>query len=51
MLLNNKRNMKEKKHKNSIEYFVNNAHKIFKGHQKNKYPKDIKNLFERLGIE
>jgi methionine salvage enolase-phosphatase E1 len=45
-------NMKQKTHTaNSVEDFINNTHKLIKEHKKNIYPKDIKGLFERLGIE
>lgn len=45
--------MKENSHlSNSVEDFINNTVlKLTKEHQQNNYPKDIRGLFERLGIE
>ena len=43
-------NIKEKKHFFSVDDFINNTHLIIKQH-KNIYPKDIRGLFERLGID
>lgn len=44
--------MNEKKHiTSSVEDFINNTHKLIKVHQQNIYPKDIRVLFEHLGIE
>jgi len=43
-------NINEKKHLISVEDFINNTHLKIKQH-KNIYPKDIRGLFKRLGIE
>lgn len=46
-------NMKENKLIiSNVEDFINNTHKLIKEqHKQNIYPKDIRGLFERLGIE
>lgn len=51
MLLKIRQQMKEKNYNNSIEDFINNAHKIIKEQKQNNYPKDIRGLFKRLGID
>ena len=43
--------MIEKKYNTNVEDFINNVDKKLKDHRKNNYPNDIRNLFERLGIE
>lgn len=46
-----KKAMIEKKYNTNVEDFINNVHENLKDHHQNNYPNDIKNLFERLGIE
>jgi hypothetical protein len=43
-------NMKDKQHPAKVEDFINNTHQRIKNQQQNIYPKDIRVLFERLGI-